>query len=103
MGNLPNTLLTAMVRNTVLCLGDLCLVSLESLVTSFSLHTAKQIIKQVPDLGEQCDNLPGIGKEPGTERPETDYTLERQDLLQNIEDEFREWVMSYVVCYLEDK
>ena len=44
-------------------LEDLCLGSLESLVSRFSLHTAKQIIKQVPDMGEECDDLPGIGKE----------------------------------------
>ena len=52
-----------MVHNSVPLLEDLCLGSLESLVSRFSLHTAKQIIKQVPDMGEECDDLPGIGKE----------------------------------------
>ena len=46
-----------MVHNAVSSLEDLCLVSLESLVSRFSLHTAKQIIKQVPDKEEEADNL----------------------------------------------
>jgi len=91
-----------MVLNTVPALEDLCLVSLESIVSKFSLHTAKEIIKQVPDTGEEADNLAMV-KEAGMERPETDYTLERQDLLQNIVDGFGQWIMSHVVCYLEDR
>lgn len=91
-----------MVHNAVSSLEDLCLVSLESLVSRFSLHTAKQIIKQVPDKEEEADNLAMV-KESGTERPETDYTLERQNLLQYTVDEFGLWVMSHVVCYLEDR
>ena len=46
-----------MVLNTVPALEDLCLVSLESIVSKFSLHTAKQVIKEVPDTGEEADNL----------------------------------------------
>ena len=108
-----------MVHNAVLPLEDLCLVILENLVCSFSLHSAKQIIMLVPDMAEKDDNLPGRVKEvgwlilklnimpttsqPGTERPEADYTSERQTLLQDTVDQFGEWVLSHIVHYLEDR
>eukprot|EP00092_Neocalanus_flemingeri_P000342 GFUD01000364.1.p1 GENE.GFUD01000364.1~~GFUD01000364.1.p1 ORF type:complete len:610 (-),score=204.58 GFUD01000364.1:119-1900(-) len=90
-----------MVHNAVPALEDLCLVCLESLVSSFSLHTAKQIIKLVPDMGEESGGLKEHA--PGTERPETDYTFDRQDLLQHTVDQFGGWVMSHIVWYLEDR
>ena len=51
------------VHHNVTTLEDLCLECLTCLVTKFSLHTSKQIIKLVPDLEEECDISPIISKE----------------------------------------
>ena len=40
--------------------------------------------------------------QPGMERPEAAYTFERQDLLQGTVDMFSKWLLSHVVCYLQD-
>ena len=67
-----------------------------------SLTTAKQIIKLIPDDTEQDDDLLENTKQPGVERPEAAYTFERQNLLQIIVDNYREWLQSHVSCYLQD-
>ena len=89
-----------MVRRAVPSLQARCLHSLESLMARFSLHTAKLIIKLVPDQEEHHLDL---DKEPGLERPEASYTFERQDLLQMTVDLYRGWLLDHTVCYLYDE